>query len=253
MEALILAAGYATRLYPLTQNLPKPLLEIGNKTIIEYLLDQLSELNRIDNVYIVTNQKFYAVLLSWVERIRQLNIYPQFNFKVINDGTVDNESRLGAIGDILYVIQSQKLDNDLLVAAGDNIYKVGLFGMAQLFDEKKTDVFLAHPVQNLEKLKRSGVMELDQQQRIIGFEEKPAHPRSNYVGPALYMYKRTTLPLFAQYIQEGNNPDAPGNFTAWLFRKKSIYAWIMQESYYDIGTLEAYQKVCQDFSIPYVP
>ncbi|HPG40982.1 MAG TPA: nucleotidyltransferase family protein [bacterium] len=246
MEAIILAAGYATRLYPLTKNLPKPLLEIGNKTIMEYLLDQFQALNRIDNVYIVTNNKFYLVFCNWVDRIRQSNRYPGFNFQIINDGTTDNDSRLGAIGDILYVIQTLKLEQDLLVAAGDNIYQTGFTGMMNLFDEKKTDIFLAHPVQSLEKLQRSGVMELDRDNRIIGFEEKPAQPKSNYVGPALYMYTSSTLHLFAQYIQEGNNPDAPGNFTAWLYKKKPVYAWVMQQTYYDIGTLEAYKKVCRE-------
>jgi len=247
MQAIVLAAGYATRLYPLTKDRPKPLLKIGEKTILDYLLEQFKELDIINKVYIVTNEKFYKNFQDWVSVNKDSVICKNLEITVISDGTTSNDTRLGAIGDIQFVARFNKIDQDVLVAAGDNVFTTHFTGMLDLFKSKDTDVFLAHPVEKLEKLKRSGIMELDEKQRIIGFEEKPAVPRSNFVAPAFYMYKNSTLKLLNDYLTEGNNPDAPGNFTAWLYRKKTIYAYVMKEPYYDIGTLEAYNAVCDKF------
>jgi len=247
MQAIVLAAGYATRLYPLTKDRPKPLLKVGEKTILEYLLERFNELQIIHKVYIITNDKFYEIFLNWVSAHKTTDICTNLEFDVINDGTKNNENRLGAIGDIQFVLSHRKIEDDLLVAAGDNVFTSSFKSMVNLFNEKNADVVLAHPVESLEKLKRSGVMTLDQNQRVIGFEEKPPNPKSNLMGPAFYMYKKSTLPLFDRYITEGNQPDAPGNFTAWLHMKKQVYAHVMKEQYFDIGTLDAYHRVCEKF------
>ncbi len=247
MHAIVLAAGYATRLYPLTENYPKPLLKIGDKTILEYLLEQFNDLQVINKVYIITNARFYKTFAGWVSANKNSHICKAMDIEVVNDSTNSNETRLGAIGDIQYVLSHYKVEQDLLVAAGDNVFTTNFKGMLNLFHTRNTDIFLAHPVENIEKLKRSGIMELDQNQRIIGFEEKPPAPKSNFVAPAFYMYKNSTLNLFADYMAEGNNPDAPGNFTAWLYKRKPVYAFVMKEDYYDIGTLEAYNTVCEKF------
>ncbi len=243
MQAIILAAGYATRLYPLTKDRPKPLLQLGNKTLVEYILDDFVELNCIDKVYIVTNDKFSSVFENWASEINEKKIFPQFDIVIVNDGTASNETRLGAIADIQFVVDKHKIDSELLVTAGDNVYKSSFVDMLAMYREKQADVVLAHPVDNLEKLQRSGIMELDENQQIIGFEEKPQQPKSNYVAPAFYLYRKETLPLIKKYLDEGNNPDAPGNFTGWLYQQKPVFAHIMQEAYYDIGTLEAYENV----------
>ncbi|MBN2413020.1 nucleotidyltransferase family protein [candidate division KSB1 bacterium] len=247
MQAIVLAAGYATRLYPLTEHRPKPLLKIGDKTILEYLLEQFNELQVINKVYIITNDRFYKIFTEWLSANKNSLVCKSTDIEIINDGTTSNETRLGAIGDIQFVLDHREIKQDLLVAAGDNVFTTDFKAMLNMFRSRNTDIFLAHPVENIEKLKRSGIMELDRNFRIIGFEEKPPEPKSNYVAPAFYMYKYSTLNLFSDYLTKGNNPDAPGNFTAWLYKRKPVYAYVMKEDYYDIGTLEAYNMVCEIF------
>ena len=243
MHAIILAAGYATRLYPLTKDRPKPLLKLGDKPLIDHILVTLEELKCVDHIYVVTNAKFSSHFQQWADETGKANRFPDFDITVVNDGTTSNETRLGAIADIQFVIDKHDLAGELLVAAGDNVYRSSFTAMLSLYREKQADVVLAYPVDDLAKLRRSGIMELDADQRLVGFEEKPEQPKSNYVAPAFYMYKSDTLPLFKRYLEQGNNPDAPGNFTGWLYQQKPVYAHILREPYYDIGTLEAYQRV----------
>jgi glucose-1-phosphate thymidylyltransferase len=248
VNALILAAGYATRLYPLTQNFPKPLLTVGKKTIMDHLIDRMAALPNMRSVYIVTNAKFSPVFSDWAIECSRRQLWPHLSLEVINDGTDTNENRLGAIADMAYAIQNKNIGDDLLVSAGDNIYLFDFNEMADLFHEKQADVILTYRIESLEKLRRSGVVELDDEQRIIGFEEKPAQPKSNYGCPALYFFKKSSLATIPDYLRCGGNPDAPGHFIAWLREQHPVYAYIMTAPYYDIGTLESYQQVNKVFA-----
>ncbi len=241
MKALILAAGYATRLYPLTKDKPKPLLKIGKKTILDHILDKVKTLP-VDGIYIVTNEKFTPVFQKWADGAST----GYGKITIVNDGTTSNETRLGAIADIQFVLDRVDLSDDLLVAAGDNVFNFDFRDMYAFYQQKQADVILTHPVDDLEKLQRSGIAEVDDDRRVTGFEEKPAQPRSNLVCPALYMLRQSTCVLFSDYIKQNNNPDAPGFFIKWLYQQIPVFAFIMKEKYYDIGTLASYQKVCAE-------
>lgn len=247
MNALILAAGYATRLYPLTQNFPKPLLAVGKKTIMDHLLDRIAALPDMKSVYIVTNTKFAPIFRNWAAECDRQAVWPNLSMHVIDDGTDTNDNRLGAIADMAFAMQSIGVDDDLLVSAGDNIYLFDFNEMAELFHKRQADVILSYRIESLEKLRRSGVVELDADQRVVGFEEKPAQPRSNYGCPALYFLKKSTLATIPEYLQSGANPDAPGHFIAWLQKQHPVYAYIMTTPYYDIGTLASYEQVNKVF------
>lgn len=243
MDALILAAGYATRLYPLTQNFPKPLLTIGKQTIMDHLIDRMAALADLHNIYVVTNARFAHIFQEWADAAGKRGQWPGLTLHIIDDGTDSNENRLGAIADLALAIERQNIQDDLLVSAGDNIYLFDFNDMAALFHAKQSDVILTYHIESLEKLRRSGVVELDQDQRIIGFEEKPAEPKSSYGCPALYFFRRQSLAAIPEYLQAQGNPDAPGHFIAWLHKQHPVYAYIMTTPYYDIGTLDMYHHV----------
>ncbi|GGF61108.1 hypothetical protein GCM10010912_02890 [Paenibacillus albidus] len=239
MKALILAAGYATRLYPLTRHTPKPLLPIqGNRTILDLMLDRLEALEEITEILIVTNDRFFQAFEQWLaKRSSRLPI------RIINDGTSSVEGRLGAVGDIAFVIEREQLDDDLLVLAGDNVLGFSLAGYLRYFHTVEKDCILVRPVDSLEELRSVGVVELDGESRVISFEEKPREPKTNIGVFALYLYKRTTLPLFSRYLSEGGNPDAPSYFPEWLHSHKEIRAYFSEGSIYDVGTPEAYAEI----------
>jgi len=246
MKAIILAAGYATRLYPLTKDRPKPLLQVGKATIVEHLLKRFASLSLLNHVYIVTNAKFYPIFSEWAGTMNREKVYPNFEIEIINDHTTSNETRLGAIADIQFVLDQKDVKEDLLVTAGDNIFTFDFRELQAVFDQNNSDVIVAHKIDKLEKLQRTGVVELDGDNRVIGFEEKPENPKSPYACPALYIYKSSTLPLFKRYLSEGQNSDAPGNFITWLHKIVPVCAYVMTARYYDIGNLESYQQVCAE-------
>lgn len=245
MHAIILAAGYATRLYPLTKDQPKPLLKIGPKTILDYLLERIHQIPAIDNVHIVTNAQFFPIFQQWTDTVNAQGKYSHFYIHVIDDGTRSNETRLGAIADVQYVIQKHQIDDDLLVAAGDNIFTFDFFKFYQFWLKKKADVVAAQELLDHSRLKQRGVVEFDDRFLVVGFEEKPQKPRSTFVCPALYLHQKMSLPLYQRYLAQGGNPDAPGHFITWLYRQMPIYAFVFQEESYDIGTLETYHQVCE--------
>ncbi len=246
MKALVLAAGYATRLYPLTKDFPKPLLQVGTQTILDYLLDRLRPIADLNQIYVVTNARFAPHFESWAEKISRSSL----RIQVVNDGTDSNETRLGAIADMVFAINQENIRDDLLVSAGDNIYQFDFREMHELFKQKNSDVILCHRITSMEKLQRTGVMQMNAHQQVIGFEEKPQKPQSDLGCPALYMLKRDTLSLIPGYLQAGGNPDAPGHFIAWLYKQHPIYAYLMTQTYYDIGNLQSYEKVCRQLSQP---
>ncbi|BFH64060.1 nucleotidyltransferase family protein [Paenibacillus azoreducens] len=238
MKALILAAGYATRLYPLTRNLPKSLLPLGDLTVLDLIIRKMEDVASITEIIIVSNAKFYAAFGKWMES-RSF----KKTVKIINDGSTSEQNRLGAIGDIGFAIESEGIDEDLLVCAGDNVFTFDLNSYVEYFLREQKDCILVQRMQDQDELRRVGVAELDASQRVLSFKEKPAQPKTDVGVFAIYLYRKETLPLFRDYLQAGHEPDAPGHFPEWLSRIKEMKAFFAEGTSYDLGTHEAYRKM----------
>lgn len=237
MDCILLAAGYATRLYPLTENMPKALLTLGRKTILDYVVEKIEKVDEIDNIYIVTNHRFADHFRDWAKDYKGAK-----NVDVLDDGTTNNDNRLGAIGDMNFVIENKNITSDIFVLASDNIFDFELTEMMALYKEKNADIISAHYVEDTEDLKSMGVVLLDDEYKVLDFQEKPQNPKSNYGVPPFYIYRRETIPLIKQYLKEGNNPDAPGHFVPWLIKKTDVYAYTFDVMTIDIGTPKSYYE-----------
>jgi glucose-1-phosphate thymidylyltransferase len=228
MKALILAAGYATRLRPLTDSFPKMLLPLAERPMLDYLLDRIREVGEIDDIHLVTNAQFAPIFREWA---------PQ-DVTVHDDGTTSNEDRLGAIGDIAFTIERAGLHGeDLLVVAGDNLIGYSLPEYVAFWRERGGSAIAVYEVDERALLTNYGVVELDDEDRVIGFEEKPAEPRSNLAATASYLYRGADLDRLDEYLEQGNAPDAPGNFAAWLHERSPLYGYRFTGEWHDIGDL----------------
>jgi len=238
LQAIVLAAGYATRLYPLTLDTPKPLLEVGGRPILERLLGQLEEIPSLERVYVVTNAKFAPHFREFAAAWEG-----GLELEVVDDGTESDETKLGAIGDLELVISSRDLDDDLLVSAGDSIFDgARLEDFARLGLEKEAPVEAVFDVGDLEAVKRYSVITADEDGRVVAFQEKPDEPKSTLAGIALYFYPRSALPLVGRYLAEGNNPDQPGRLVEWLHTRTPVYVWPVPGRWYDIGSPETLEQ-----------
>lgn len=236
MKLLILAAGYATRLYPLTLTQPKPLLPVAGQPMIEHVLDHLAPIGGIERVYVVTNDKFATHFAQWAARYRATK--SKLDFTIVNDGSTDDANKLGAIGDLHLVLTREQVDDDLIVVAGDNLFSQSLEGFGQFCRAKNAPVLGVYDVGRLEETKKYNSIAIDTEGRITHFEEKPAQPTSTLIGIALYFYPRAVLPLIHRYIAEGNNPDQPGRLIQWLYPRLPVYTWTVPGLWYDIGSKE---------------
>lgn len=245
MKVIILAAGYATRLYPLTLTQPKPLLPVAGKPMIEYVLDNLAPIGNIDRIYVVTNAKFAGHFQKWAD---EYSVKAKLNFTIVNDGSTDDTNKLGAIGDIHYVLKNQNVDDDLIVVAGDNLFSEKLEGFGKFIREKNAPVLAVYDVGNLEEIKKYNSISVDGEGRITFFEEKPKNPTSTITGIALYYYPKASLPLIRQYIAEGNNPDQPGRLVQWLYPRTPFYTWRVPGIWYDIGSKETLEEANKIFA-----
>ena len=246
MKVLILAAGYATRLYPLTLTTPKPLLPVAGKPMVEYVLDNLSPITGIDRIYVVTNAKFAGHFQKWADEYRTAKA--KLEFTIVNDGSTDDSNKLGAIGDINFVLKTQNVNDDLIVVAGDNLFSQSLEEFGELCREKKAPVLALYDVGNLEEIKKYNSISTDSAGRITFFEEKPKNPTSTLTGIALYYYPKSTLPLIRQYIADGNNPDQPGRLVQWLYPRIPFYTWRVPGLWYDIGSKETLEEANKIFA-----
>jgi glucose-1-phosphate thymidylyltransferase len=228
MNVLILAAGYATRLRPLTDTTPKMLLPLAERPMLDYLLDRIREVDEVDEIHLVTNAQFASAFRDWAPG----------DVTVHDDGTTSNADRLGAIGDIAFAIERGGLAGaDLFVVAGDNLIGYSLPDFVDFWRAKGGSALALHEVSDSELLTNYGVVELDDGDRVIGFEEKPAEPRSNLAATAAYLYRAEDLELLPRYLEQGNPPDAPGNFVVWLFARAPVYGYRASGDWHDIGDL----------------
>lgn len=248
MQVLILAAGYATRLYPLTENFPKPLLEVAGKPILDHLIDDLETAKDdsgnpiVDGYVVVSNHKFANIFRDWVE-----NHPLKEKLLLVDDGTSTNETRLGAVKDIVLGIDEGKIDDDLFVMAGDNLLSFSLTKFVEYAKEKRTTCVMRFYEGNEARLHKVGVLEVDDNDRILSMEEKPANPKSHWVCPPFYFYRKEDLPLIPKGIEEGCGTDAPGSMIAWMCTKTTIHAMEMPGRRFDIGNLESYEAVKKEF------
>jgi glucose-1-phosphate thymidylyltransferase len=258
MNALILAAGYATRLYPLTLNKAKPLLEVAGKPIIDWVVDNLAPVPDLETIYVVTNDKFAGDFQKWADRYqdrqsrsnrgsRKLS-EPHFKFKIINDGSRSDGDKLGAIGDINLVLMREDdlKQSDLIVVAGDNLFSEPLTGFVE--SAKTSEATIAvYDVGSLEEIRKYGNVTVDGEGIITQFEEKPENPKNTLAAIALYYYSRAVLPLFTTYIAAGNNPDQPGRFVQWLYTRKPVNTFQIAGKWLDIGSKETLEEADRIF------
>ena len=228
MKSLILAAGYATRLSPLTDSIPKMLLPLAERPMLDYLLDRIREVDEIGEIHLVTNARFAPVFEDWAPD----------DVTVHDDATISNDDRLGAIGDLALAIDRGELaGDDLFVVAGDNLIGYSLPDFVDFWRAKGGSAIALHDVADRELLTNYGVVELDDTDRVVGFEEKPKEPRSNLAATAAYLYRSEELELLPRYLEEGNPPDAPGNFVAWLHTRVPVHGYRVSGEWHDIGDL----------------
>ncbi len=237
MICAILAAGYATRLYPLTENFPKPLLKIGEKTILDHLLSDIDATLDISRYVVISNHKFYEHFGKWAQSLAY-----KAPVTVLDDGSVSNETRLGAVRDIQFAIDSERIDDDLLVIAGDNVLDFSLGRFGRYFYEKGTSCIMRYYVTDTARLKKGGVMSVDDDDVITRMEEKPEIPFDNWCAPPFYIYKKDDLPFVKKALDSGISADAPGSFMAYLSTVTKVSAMLMPGSRYDIGNLESYEQ-----------
>ena len=246
MNVLILAAGYATRLYPLTLDKAKPLLEIAGKPMIEWLFDHLVSVPELGTIFIVTNDKFAADFQRWADLYQKRQ--PHLAIRVINDGSKSDDDKLGAIGDINLVLTREGLaQDDLLVIAGDNLFSEPLTNFVD-FARSKPATVAVHDMGSLEVIKKYGCITIDEKGVVTQFEEKPQNPKSTLAALALYYYSSDVLPLFGTYLAAGNNADQPGRFLQWLYTRQPVYTFPITGQWLDIGSKETLEEANKSFA-----
>ena len=240
MKAIILAAGYATRMYPLTENQPKALLPLKGKIMLDYIIEQINNISCIDKIYVVSNSRFYKHFTDWAKAESTIKKIP---LEILDDGTTCNETRRGAIGDIQFTIDEKNIDDELFIVAGDNYFTYDLREQYDKFVKTGCDTIAGKELNDIEQIKSFAVAKLDSTGKVLELEEKPLQPKSNIAIYATYFYRKDTIPMFKQYLSEGNNPDAPGSFPQWLCKRCDVYTYIMNGDCYDIGTIAMYEKM----------
>lgn len=242
MKTIVIAAGYATRLYPLTENFPKPLLQIGKSSILGRMLDDIDTINDIDEHIIVSNHKFAHHFEQWVAE------HPLTKpVTVIDDGTSTNETRLGAVRDLLLALEERQVNDDILVVAADNILNFSFQGFVDAFKQHGSSIIMCHHEPEIYKLQRTGVVALDANMRVVEMQEKPQQPVSHWAVPPFYIYKKEDLPLILDCMNHGCGFDAPGNLAHYLVDKTIIHAFEMPGERFDIGSLDTYHEAIERF------
>ena len=247
MKCVVIAAGYATRLGELTKNFPKPLLKIGENTILGRMLDDIDGIPEIDEHIIITNHRFAGIFEEWAKTNTNLTDSTnsprwQKPITTVDDGTETNETRLGAVCDLLYAMDKLHIDDDLLVVAADNLLFFSFQEFVDFAKEKQTSCIMCHEQPSIEKLQRTGVVELDAQNKVLGMEEKPQIPKSHWAVPPFYIYLKKDLDLVRHSVENGCGKDAPGNLAHYMVEHTTMHAWPMSAGRFDIGSLDTYYE-----------
>jgi glucose-1-phosphate thymidylyltransferase len=237
MKAVLLCAGYATRLYPLTQNQPKPLLPVAGRPIVEYLLERLEELGTVDQVLVVANDRFYPHFQAWAEKARY-----SWKTEVLNDGTTANENRLGAIGDLRFAIQKFRLADDLAVFAGDNLFSFELREFLEFAGSHRPHPSIGVVDVKKEFAQKYGIVRMAEGGRVTEFLEKPKAPPTTLASTGIYWFPKESLELLDRYVREGHNPDRPGDYIAWLTKVDRVFAYRFKGVWFDIGDIDSYRE-----------
>ena len=262
MKCIVIAAGYATRLGELTKNYPKPLLKIGNSTILGRMLDDIDKIDDVDEHIIITNHKFAGIFEDWVKTNTDLTDKTDkkpsgqseksvFRYKkpitVVDDGTETNETRLGAVCDLLFAMEKLSIDDDLLVVAADNLLFFSFQEFVDFAKAKGTSCIMCHEQPSIEKLQRTGVVELDSEMKVLGMEEKPQVPKSHWAVPPFYIYLKKDLDLVRHSVEKGCGKDAPGNLAHYMVEHTTMHAWPMSAGRFDIGSLDTYYEAVEKY------
>lgn len=242
MKNIVIAAGYATRLGELTRNFPKPLLKIGDNTILGRMLDDIDTIPEIDEHIIITNHKFAHIFEDW--KRSQSYLKP---ITIVDDGTETNETRLGAVCDLLYAIGKLNINDDLLVVAADNLLFFSFREFVDFAKEKNSSCIMCHNQPSIAKLQRTGVVVLDEDDKVVDMEEKPKKPKSHWAVPPFYIYKKVDLPLIRHSVENGCGKDAPGNLAHYMVDNTVMHAWKMSAGRFDIGSPDTYHEACEKF------
>ena len=242
MKALVLAAGYGTRLYPLTRSKAKPLLDVGGRPMIEHVLQRLETIDEIDRFYMIINEKFLRQFKQWMNGFKS-----KIPIELINDGSTDDSNKLGAIADIDLAIQESKVRDHLLIVAGDNLFDFNLKGFWEFFHIKNSFCVGLYRMDEPSLITQYSNVKLDSEGRIIDFVEKPSQALSKLIAICMYIFPARKLTLIKKYLNEGNNPDAPGYLIQWLITKEDVYGYEFTGKWLDIGDIHSYRKANKEF------
>ena len=242
MKNIVIAAGYATRLGELTKNFPKPLLKIGNSTILGRMLDDIDGIDDVDEHIIITNHKFARIFEDWKKDLHYTK-----PITIVDDGTETNETRLGAVCDLLFAMEKLDLDDDMLVVAADNILEFSFKEFVDFAYQKQTSCIMCHEQPSIEKLQRTGVVVLDQNHRVLEMAEKPQEPKTHWAVPPFYIYLKKDLDLVRHSVENGCGKDAPGNLAHYMVDRTTMHAWPMTAGRFDIGSLDTYYEAVEKY------
>lgn len=244
MKNIVIAAGYATRLGELTRNFPKPLLKIGDSTILGRMLDDIDRIPQIDEHIIITNHKFAGIFEEWAA-----GLHYSKPVTIVDDGTETNDTRLGAVCDLLFAMDKLHIDDDMLVVAADNLLFFSFREFVDFAYAKDASCIMCHKQPSIEKLQRTGVVVLDADQKVLNMEEKPQEPKTHWAVPPFYIYLKKDLDLIRHSVENGCGKDAPGNLAHYMVDNTAMYAWKMSAGRFDIGSLDTYYEACEKYGV----
>ncbi len=247
MNCIVLAAGYATRLYPLTLNFPKPLLTVAGKTIVDWLLDDLDRSGKIERYVVVSNSRYYDSFVNWCDEKQNGAAKLSAPVEIVDDGSETNDARLGAVKDVLFAMEALDLSGDTLIVAGDNLLDFSLETFLRYFEEKGANVAMRVFEQSVDDLRKRGVLEIGDDDRVLSMEEKPAEPKSHWRCPPFYLYRDLTAEKIRAALADGCGFDAPGSLLAWTCQKEPTFAVEAPGKFFDVGNLESYERVKAEY------